>query len=283
MMLKQFFGFCFIAVSTTSLFAGEYVLESGQDQAVCSAYLNNLNRATPSLPYTCARPANSSLGIDSPAWHRLLGSSRIPVGVNIPLSVNKYLWRRDANPVYYVPISEWPYWQGTPKQTRQAWNGFEAQRNALLGMGGPKYAEIDIDNDGKSEPVYFEDGCGSTFGSILIVLQNDFSGIDLEKTKLVMPHPSRKEAGWNEFRKPWPAEIKPELMDKLNRIRTSDSLHSAYYNVFSFNSKYYFDSWWKTHPDYKGKHDFLVGKLRVFQATGNKTREVCRYKFDLSI
>ena len=264
-------------------FGGQYLLEKGQSRAVCKSYLENLNITNPSLPFYCERPANENFGIVHPKWQRLLGKKLIPIGVNLPLEINKYLWKRGVNPIYYVPKKEWPNWKGTPKQLDQAWLGFESQRNSLLTFSGPKYAMIDIDNDGVVEPVYYESGCDSIFGSILIVLKKDFSGIDVEKTEIVLPNISRRKEEMSEFRKPWPEENKPELTDKLGRIPSSDALHSLYSNVFHYRNKYYFDTWWKYLPSYKGKSDITAGKLKVYKVELGSRRQVCQFRFDINM
>lgn len=278
--MNRFIVILLIGFTTSAVLAGEYKLTKGQGIEVCEAYKKNLNLSKPKMPTTCLRSAHEELGFSVPNWETFLGNAPIPGEINMPDKIDRFLWARDANPVYDFVVTEWPNWRGTKAQRELAWKGFKINRNRRLAPNGPLYAEFDIDNDGQSEPVYFERGCGTSFGSLILVLKQDYSDLDYSKTELVMPHPSRKEAGWGEFRKLAPGERATPTTEKFGYVQNPDSLHSAHYGVFFFKKKAYFDLWWRKHPDYQGQPDFKVGRLHVYLAEQRKSTEICTYRFD---
>ncbi|MBI3898345.1 MAG: hypothetical protein HY308_08610 [Gammaproteobacteria bacterium] len=192
----------FMLLSTmfaSAAYAGRYELEKGKGLEVCEAYERNLNLSKPQTPRTCQRDIHSELGFTRPDWQRFFGPvSRIPSSSHVNEHIDRFLWERDANPAGYSILSQW---KGTKRQRRQAWENYNAERNRGLWPNHRLYAEIDIDNNGETEPVYYEHDCAGSYGSLLLVLMEDYSDINYKKTALVMPHPSRKEAGWGDIRK----------------------------------------------------------------------------------
>jgi len=271
---------CLLAVAPAV--AGRYDLVKGKGVEVCEAYEKNLNSFKPRLPFRGQRPVNPEFKDFSKP--DLKGSYEDPSPEN-PRSfpaekIDRFLWERDANPIYQFPVTEWPKWRGTPEQYERAWKSFRTRKGPghNIGNQGDLVGLVDIDNDGTPDNIYL-DRWGEVTGPLL-VLNADRSDLDYEKTKLTMQHPSRKEQGMGEFRPL--AKDAPDYHPhkKFGRTWVEDSLYGAGYDVFQYKSRTYFDLWWIRHPDHQGKLDFQVGKpLRVFIIENNKTREICTYKY----
>lgn len=268
-------------------FAGQYVLEKGQGVAVCEAYENNLNSFKPKTPMTCARAVSPDMpDFAKPHWERP-SDSLAPNGVSVAepyWAMSELLWRRDVNPVVLFRRDKWPQWRGTPEQVKKAREGFEDQRSTLYGAYPPYIAEFDMDNDGTYEPMYLEQPCGSVYGARLAVLNPDWKTLNRKKTALVMPHAPFKEMGYGMLQPAKKADGTPlpEYAGTGYLRPVEDAWHWLYYDVFFYKGRTYFDQWWRSHPNFHGKTDMEVGRLRVFEATPQGTNEVCTYRFDSS-
>lgn len=273
-----------LAVFTTLVFAaapamaGQYVLEKGKGVEVCEAYAKNLNSFKPRQPFRCERPVSS----DFPDFSKpqFKDPSDMPQGFVYPgalvSKVERFLWERDANPAYHFPVEEWSKWKGTKEQYAEAWRSYNHDRKRNF-MNRWSLTQIDIDNDGIVDTVYRDGNCNQS--ALLLVVNKDMTEIDRGRTELVMPHPSRKSQGMGEFR---PLEIDaPDYHPdkKFGRTPVEDSLHGAGYDAFRYKERTYFDLWWTLHPDYQGKDDMQVGKLRVYSIENKRSREICTYKY----
>mgnify|MGYP003394163990 FL=1 len=278
-MIRIFLVFVLLLFPSIS-FAGQYELVKGKGVEVCEAYGKNLNSLNPPLAYTkLERKLNPEFkDFSKPEWERLYPEE----GKSLFTKINRFLWERDANPIYYFPVTEWKNWRGTPKQYSRAWKHYKGSRQALLAVGLP-ISSIDIDNNGKIENIALD----SVNGGILLVLNDDRTAIDLKKTALVLQHPIRKEKG------------KGELTADGRII--SDALHTLSYNVFIYKQQTYFDLyidlsyifieeesgiWGKLQPpaitmekSMKRRKTEPDGILRVFITENQKTEEICVYQF----
>ncbi|MCK7498079.1 MAG: hypothetical protein MZW92_50755 [Comamonadaceae bacterium] len=221
-------AFVIIALSVSPAQAGQYVLEKGKGIEVCEAYGKNLNSLmdVPNRPsFRGSRPIN-------PEFIDFSKPSRADSHVNDEYFVwadgvsaedserfgeemDRFLWERDINPVYFIPVTDWPKWRGTPEQRKQAWERFVGNRNQWHFLD---IVNVDIDNDGVVEQVAMNARAG--IGGILLVLNAKKDGLDMEKTKLVTQHPSWKEQGLGEFRKLFPGERVTLLREKYGYIRS---------------------------------------------------------------
>lgn len=260
--------------------AGRYELVKGMGVEVCEAYEKNLNSFKPRYPFRCVRPINPELKEFTKPVFR--GPDSLPAEQVVPgkvvKQIERFLWERDANPVYYFPVTEWAQWKGTREQYARAWRNYNYDRESNY-MSRWKITEVDIDNDGMPETVYRDGNCSS--GALLLVLNQDRTGIDRAKTELVMPHPARTMQGFGEFR---PLVGRESVLyhpnKKFERTPVEDSLHDAGYDVFQYRDRAYFDLWWSSHPDYKGELDFLAGgPLRVYMIESGQTGEICIYQY----
>ena len=272
----------FIFLLPVYVLAGEYVLVKGEGTEVCEAYKKNLNLFKPRVPMEY-RKLNPQMGdFSKPTWVHLDDiRNRIPRDSNLDLHISKFLWDRDVNPAKYFR-DDLSKWRGTKKQLADAYKLFLVLRHEISRWKVPNnhlIAEIDIDNDGVLEPVYLDSMYGDP--TLLLVLKNDYSDIDYEKTKLVMMHPSRKDLGLGYF-KPVQKDdrgIPPDYI-KRDYVAVDDALRGSLYGIFLFRDKTYFDLWgFPDGYDAPGWHSPFDNYLRVFISENRKTNEICKYKF----
>ncbi len=260
--------------------SGQYKLLEGKGVKVCEAYEVNLNSFKPKVPMPCGRKVNPDLGFTKPEWSSYQGKLT-PSGRPIQAFRNEMtalLWERDVNPVKYYRVDKWLEWQATTPQVEEAYRTYLDDRQRFGHL--PFLSEFDIDNDGKIEPVYFEQPCGSVYGSLLAVLSTNYDHIDMKKTELIMPHPPFNKKGSAVFRpvKKGDWGISPSDL-KRGYTALEDAIHDVDYDVFLYGDEAYIDQWWKNHPDFIGKSPIVAGKLRVYQLTSSGINQVCSFKF----
>ncbi|MDI6728499.1 MAG: hypothetical protein QMD44_06180 [Thermodesulfovibrionales bacterium] len=229
--------------------AGEYVLVKGKGVEVCEEYGKNLNSFY--LPHlyvmACERKINPEFTeFKWPEWEE------------IDLWENRELLKK---------VEHFLGLQGSyadPDKNIQEWEKILKDRIKKSYMYATiiMISQIDIDNDGKAENVikYSDGACpgGNYFGAPLIVLNDDKSEVDIEKTKPLLQNPNRSEnqplsAGWR----------------------------FAMYDVFLHKNKAYFDRW--SGDRWIGSKD-KIEFLKVFLTETDKkgkisTKEICRYRF----
>jgi hypothetical protein len=279
--MKKCTIFLAIFLLSATCYAGEYILVKGKGVEVCEEYGKNLNSFKLKKPMEYSRKINPDLKeFSKPQWERVYGNGldRFPRNGEVLASIGAYLWERDANPIYYIPVNKWSKWRGTKRQYTAAYKKYNLERYELGSV--PRMhliADIDIDNDGTTEPVYL-DRLYPTSGALLLVLKPDYSAIDYEKTKLVMMHPSRKEMGAAELKQSIPLDIGHAKNTKKAIKPVVDALHGVFYGVFYFKDKTYFDMWGFHDSKFFGAYD-PNGRLRVFIADKRSSAEICTYKF----
>ena len=270
-MTRSFILLPALALMAPPSLAGRYELVEGKGVEVCEAYQESLNSFKPPLPMVCQRSVNPQLrNFSKPDWQR------IDATTGVIEKIDEFLWKRDANPVYYVSPTEW---RGTKEQYAKAKQGYLINRSRRFVIGH-LVGEIDIDNDGKLEDVYLDRACNA-FGALLLVLNSDRTDIDRAKTALVVRHASRAKQGLGELRPLAPGEVAMPQMKNSGYTVVEDALHWAFYDVFQYKNKTYFDLWWEKHPDFAGRPAHEVGKLRVYLAESRRVRETCSYRFIL--
>lgn len=217
----------------------------------------------------------------------MLAIRRIVIPDHLTARIDKFLWKRDVNPVQYFRDDP-SKWRGTKKQYTDAYKRYIFFRREIYRGGwDDRIADVDIDNDGASEPAYLASSQMGPNPALLLILKSDYSDIDYAKTKLVMMHPSRKEADLKDVK-----DIPPEVWKKqpelkflgVTKLAAGDSFNSLNYDVFSYKNKTYFDMWGLTadseHYGDSG-NDRADRRLRVFFSNKGKTTEICSYKFIL--
>lgn len=266
--------------TTTPVLAGQYELVKGKGMEVCEAYEQSLNSFQPKLPMVCGRPVSSKLGFGKPKWESpkdRLGPNGVVIAHEAFWDFSEFLWERDVNQGAYFERGKW---KGTPAQLKAAHEHYRVNRERLLIDKPPILAEFDIDNDGSPEHVYFQHPCGSVYGDLFAVLTPDYKAVDRKKTERVTPHPPFKKLGLGVYRavKEGDYGISPSTV-KAGYKPVEDAMGDVHYDFFFFKGKTYFDQWWTSHPDFKGKSDMYVGRLRVFEASPRGTQEICAYRF----
>jgi len=277
----------FIFLASVS-FADEYVLVKGEGIDVCEAYKKNLNsysmKLLPMAHWWIRKLDPAMKDFSSPKWERIFdgGILKFPRESDILIRISKFIWNRDVNPVEYVTVSDVSKWRGTKEQKAAAYKRYMFLRHESgKVIRGHLIAEIDIDNDGKPEPVYLDDLYQTGKGGPLIILKHDYTDIDYEKTKLVMVHPSRKEAGWKDLRDCTEREQKEGYpLCKYGKIATGDA-STLSYGVFVYKGKTYFDVWGGSDPNDSGAENYypFANHLHVFIVEKKTTSEICRYRY----
>ncbi len=247
-----------------------YELLVGKGTEICEEYEKNLN-SFPEDTTRFGRPFNPVFkGFSKPVWNDM------SPGEKILFKIDDFVWQRDANPAYYVNKT---YWGGTKKEFIQAKKAFKEDSQRVY--WNREISKIDIDNDGILENVVAANFRGGG-GSLLLVVNDDLTGIDYARTKLVMRHPGRKELGI--LRTYASGEWKlPSSTGSSENTIVKDSLHAAYYGVFTYKGKTYFDLWWEdpvseTKDGLHSRLNFQDSRLRVFFAEKNHVKEICTYQ-----
>jgi hypothetical protein len=188
------------------------------------------------------------------------------------IEVRDFLWQRDINPVYWLPIADAPQWRGTAEQLEVARRGFYQAFGEGMRTSGAGFhvAHFDLNNDGETDSVFYRFSAG---GSTLLVLTADGTEIDVVRTERILKHPSRANAGWPEVRPPWPFE---RSISTQEVYPVADAYRNAQYGAFRFDGKFYVDFWWAAHPtEYGVTHAQERGALHVYLHEGETSREVC--------
>ena len=244
-----------------------YELLVGKGVEVCEEYEKNLNSFPPNPLWRKIDPASKEFR--KPVW------SSMSIGEEILFKIDDFVWQRDANPAYYVNRT---YWRGTTKEYIKAEKAFKEDSGRVY--WAREISKVDIDNDGIPENVVAANFGGG--GKILLVVNDDLSEIDYAKTKLLMRHPGREKMG---ILRPYAAgewKLPPSIGSQENTL-IDDSLHAAYYGVFTYKGKNYFDLWWdapiiEAKDDHPSGLESQVNRLRVFYAEKNDVKEVCAYR-----
>ncbi len=219
--------------------AEDYKLVIGEGVDVCDACKRNLERMTKHP--ACEREYSAELGLKAPNWK--------------PFDVSEHLGAMKQVLKYLATGNEFAkddYVMGKEQ--------YEAQLRASLAKGEQwvYLAQVDIDNDGRSDHVLRmaggpcnrrgEGGSGA-YSAPIVVLKEDLSGLDRTRTDLVIQNPYRK------FR--LPGETNYQM-----------------YGAFTYNGKAYFDRW----NDVGREDERQRFTLSVYQAKGGKTRKLCQLK-----
>jgi hypothetical protein len=261
---------------------GEYVLERGNEEAVCTQFGKNLLALEVDprrLNNVCPIPiAEGFSDLQAPEWI----SGRVtpmpsPPGVNVEAKIDRYRWERNANPAQYVPVTEWSTWTGTPQQLRTALSRFRERREVYPGVL-TAYASIDIDNDGTLETVYRDnhDCLSSSVGTTFQVMTRDLSDIDRAKTERISAHP-RRPAGSPYFRPLYPGEKSlPRGGRYLDFTLVEDLSLSTNYGAFIYRGKVFVT----VIGLLSGADPVAEKRLHVYLHDQQGDKEVCTFRFD---
>ena len=219
--------------------AGDYQLTLGQGLDVCEACKQNLERMT--AHPACERDYSVRLDLEPPAWK--------------PFDVADHIDAMEQVLHFLAAGSESA---GLPQLDESQ---FEDGMRRISTKEEPwaYWAQVDINNDGKLEPVLKlhstlcrarNDGSiGRAYSAPIVVLTDNLSGIDSELTNLVLqnPHQDGRAAGDTNYQ---------------------------LYGVFKYKGATYFDRW-----DDAGSGDQAERfTLSIYESTGDTTRKLCRLK-----
>ena len=216
----------FLLLASSAAHGQHYEILMGKGVEVCDAYTSSLNSFKPHDPMLCDRSVSPRLtDLKKPKWQRL----DVDKNLELIVSIDKLLRPDD------------PRLQ--PELRVQSLRG-------AVELGGVKYqmTTVDIDNDGKTEPVLrftaCEEGNPRVGGSALVVLQENKKEVDLGKSRLIANDVTRL------------------VPDALTNIAI------AMRDVFLHKEKTYLDIWY-----------FNFAELHVLLTENADTRAVCKLAF----
>jgi hypothetical protein len=207
----------------TPVLAGKYEIVKGKGMEVCEEYEKNLNSFQPHHPMLCDRLVNPEFkDLQKPEWERLDFDKNLDLIVTIDKLLRPGYFR--AKPEIRVPTL-----RGNVEQENYKYQTMV----------------VDIDNDGKTEPVLrFVESCwpGSPRlgGAALVVLQQGKKEVDLKKSELIAQY---------------------GLTSYSHGMR----------DIFLYKEKSYFDNWSIWSMD--------TGQLHVMRIENGETKEICKMKF----
>jgi hypothetical protein len=227
-------------VMSQGVSAGEYQLVIGDGLEVCEACKHNLERMT--VHPACERDYSGQLGLSIPEWKPFDVGAHMGAMERVltylatgnEFSDDRYITRDDQveDTIRRISTKEepWAYW-----------------------------AQVDINNDGKLEPVLrlhsslchqkYDGSFGRAYSAPIVVLKENLSGIDQAMTDLVMQNPDRSGGK--------PGETNYQL-----------------YGVFHYKGETYFDRW----NDMGSEDENDRATLSIYESTGGKTRKLCQVK-----
>lgn len=247
-----------------------YELRRGNDLPVCKAYARML-RSGPAIR-AAAECASAGLQVTFDGMAALeLSEPYDALSDSVIDEIVELLWKRDANPAWYFGVSDSWQWRAEPAQIQEAKTNFGADVKRRIEAHSLQ-AGIDIDNDGPKEWIlYITNSICSDTSAMPVVLTEDRSAIDYEKTNLLARHPPRSDSRWRDWR-----EAKPEdhLRPDISAVALEDAFNSAQYHFFKFADKIYFAlRWYSFDSDaLAGAH---AGQSKVFLANGDEVTQQC--------
>jgi hypothetical protein len=261
----------------------------GADQPVCQAYANG-------------RHATGTLGIDvcyvgRPFRSDVVSRPVVPVSTHVvfdefvpgqsepgfPNDLSELFFRHIApfNRRYDTRLSlyfDGPNprdWRGTPDQVHRAEALLREYTSTKLDLA--PIIELDVDNDGRPEPVFFypldliEQGASLPVGMMAapIILSADRKSVDVRRTLRIFrsPVPYLRRADWR---------TRPDGTD----ARVGDFLTSSSFGVFRYSGKAFIDFKWLGAAFPFGA--MIPEKspnqpIRIFLADRGRVRQVCEF------
>jgi hypothetical protein len=216
--------------------AEEFVFEKGKGVEVCEEYHKNIELYRP-RDIACDREFDAEFkDFKKPQWEKWdLTANR-----DLAIKIKKFMIYGDQ----FAKIQDLDDEKHLVKDLRH---------NPYFITDVMHFARIDINNDGdpKNIILYSEGRCMRTrpFARLLLVLNEDKTFIDVEKTDPLMQNPSSSSS--------------------LKARMASHDFNT--YDVFTYKGRTYFDDWF-------GSGTFCKETLRVYELSNNKTKEICRYK-----
>jgi len=186
--------------------------------------------------------------------------------------VEDYVWERDVNPANNVQVDQVPQWQGTLEQRARARELFHKRFEMDLAGHGYQIGLVDVDNNAVAENVFFS---SRQSGSTLVVLNEDKTDVDVEKTEKILAHPSRREAGWRETKPTPPDDTRFSIWPV---VPVYDAYFGAEYAVLSFEGTTFVWFRWRVHPDYTIREWSERDTQHIYRTDGDRSEEVCEIR-----
>jgi len=216
-------------------FAEEYVFEKGAGLELCGQYHENIEWFHP-RDIACDRKFRPEFKeFSKPKWEEW----DLNANKDLSIRIKKFIWYGDQS-------------INMPDLNRLLFVD-DLKNYPAFGLDSVYFTRIDINNDGQPENVilYSENKCLDTriFSRLLLVLNEDKTRIDIQKTTPLVQNPSA---------------------EKSLQARLASS-HFNVYDVFMYKGQIYFDHW-------SGEGSFCRETLSVYELSGPKVKEICKYK-----
>jgi hypothetical protein len=256
-----------------------WVLTKGAREEVCAAYAAALNKTTSKFPHCEREPMPPGAGF--------LPLNRVPLSADELYKVSEPLFgfaeqgRSDYYDQWRAVRSEFCAKAANANACKRIraereltengggrW-GETYSRSYLLRTSGWKYApELDIDNDGRSDPVILvrREPCGveddkgvfSKSPTYAFVMDQSYSSVDETRTMNIFGHPFSN----------WPKSIDGKRFRYIG-----DEI-----GIVAFRGRTYFDTFLTSASDFENRRmndPSLAHTLAVFVSEKGRTREVC--------
>jgi len=244
-------------------------LTKGRGVKVCEAYLERLNRTWYNTYPTCDRSEDD----------RVVGFRKLQ---RRPFTAEETL-RFWASVKFFLSTQDPGRWKAIDESDRKLglrrnYGDQEHQLNTIRNestLHVYRFEQpIDIDNDGKSDPVvmwregqcaYFDGPLPRSWTQVPVVLNAAGDGPDVERTRNLVGHPV------DGYRLP-----SGKLTDRFRPI-------SLRMGVFWFEGMYYMDAFfdeWGDFANQRRNDPEIANTLGVFIAQSGKTRQMCEYRLE---
>jgi hypothetical protein len=191
-------------------------------------------------------------------------------------SAGTFVRGHDVNIANYYYKDRLADWRASNDQLEVARQGLINRTNAYFRDPLTRILQIDVDNDGKADEVYFYPHCAAdlsdestvTMSSPLLLTQ-DRAAVDTERTLRLLRAPLKLRAA----RDPHQAPDRSWVVD-------ADIYSNSAFGFLKFRGKTFFDFWWDAGTAHVPERDRNI--LRVYLAQRKRTEPVCALRINAS-
>jgi hypothetical protein len=184
----------------------------------------------------------------------------------------KFVRKYDVNEANYFYADQLMKWDASPEQRSAAMQGMRNQATKYFTDSAIRKAELDIDNDGVNDTVFFYPHCvfgGSVVSSVTmsspLVVSQEGNGINQRTSNDIFRVAIRRSSTEQVRRRP-----------DGTYVAVADFYTNSAFGLFRFRGKTYFDFWWDA-PLSAVPNPIDANVLRVYLAEGGHARAVCAF------
>lgn len=191
-------------------------------------------------------------------------------------SAGEFVRRHDVNIANYYYKDELANWRGSHDQLEIARQGLINRTNAYFHDPVVRILQVDVDNDGKMDEVYFYPHCAADVSdestvtmSSPLILTPDRVAVDTDRTLRLLRAPLNigKDRG-------------PHQAADGSWVADADVYSNSAFGFFKFRGKTFFDFWWDASSARIPNRDRNI--LRVYFAEPKRAQPVCAFRTDPS-